>query len=393
MPSVEATDRIRVLHLGSPTGLYGAERWILALIRYLAPEEVESVVGTIKDVPGPEPALCRQARQLGAPTCVFEAHGKLSLGAVKALAHYIRDNAIDILHTHGYKSDLLGLCAARLGGCRAVSTPHGWSVNAGLKLQAYEALDRIVLGLFDAVAPLSDELYAGLAGGWWRPRMLRLIRNGVDLSEVDEPGEVAEVMPGRQGTGGSRRIGYVGQLIPRKGVETLVRAFARLQIPGKELHVVGDGPERPTLERLANSLGEGERVRFLGYRQDRMALLKSFEAFVLPSSLEGIPRCVLESMAAGVPVVASDIPGCRSVMQHDVTGLLFPPGDVASLTGCLERLLADEELQKSLAARARALVRSEFSAQTMAAHYVQLYRELAAQSRREPEAPKESGAR
>ncbi|MGH8132231.1 MAG: glycosyltransferase [Steroidobacteraceae bacterium] len=386
-------DRIRVLHLGSPTGLYGAERWILALVRHLAPQQIESVVGAIQDAPGAEPSLCREAMQLGVPACVFEARGRLSAAAIGQLASYIRHNRIDILHTHGYKSDFLGLFAARLARCSILSTPHGWSTDAGVKLQMYEALDRFILGLLDAVVPLSDDLYEGLARAWWwRPR-LHLIRNAVDLAEIDEVTESCAALRAAR-HGGCGLIGYIGQLIPRKGVDTLIRAFSRLETPARQLCIVGDGPARGSLERLAADLGETHRVRFLGYRQDRIALLKALDVFVLPSSLEGIPRCVLESMAAGVPVVASDIPGCRTVVQDGVTGLLFPPGDVAGLASSLRQLLADPALRSSLAARAEALVRREFSAEGMAVRYAKLYRELAARRRSRAAAlPGPAGAR
>jgi glycosyltransferase involved in cell wall biosynthesis len=378
MPPKMVRERIRVLHLGSPSGVYGAERWILALVRYLDPTQTWSVVGTIKDAPGPEPELCRQAQEMGIPTCVVEAHGRFNVRAIAQLVNYIHRHHIEILHTHGYKGDVLGLCAARLSGCSVLSTPHGWSTKAGVMLQLYEALDRFVLGLLDAVIPLSEDLYCGLSRRWWRPRRLYLIQNGVDLAEVDQ---VLESWPENIGRGaGGFRIGYVGQLIPRKGVDVLIRAFSRLGMPNGELWIVGEGPERRSLERLALELGQSERVRFLGYRSDRIALLKTFDVFVLPSLLEGIPRCVLEAMATGVPVIASDIPGSRTVVEHRITGLLFPPGDVERLTERLQAVHRDERLRTSLAEKARSLVRSRFSAEAMACRYLELYRALTGRS-------------
>ena len=375
-----AAGRVRVLHLGSPTGLYGAERWILALVRHLPAQRIESVVGAIQDVPGPEPALCRGAEELGVPSRVFPSYGKLSVSAIGQLSRYIRGNRIDILHTHGYKGDLLGLLAARVADCNIVSTPHGWSTQGGLKLQMYEALDRLALPWLDAVVPLSEDLYEGLARGRWRRGALRLIRNGVDLAEIDGVSEESQELRAAKRKG-CLLIGYIGRLIQQKGVDTLIRAFAEIEMPHKELYIVGDGPERNALEQLASRLGEARRVRFLGYRQDRIALLKAFDAFVLPSSREGFPRCLLEAMAAGIPVVATDIPGCRAVVRDGDTGLLFPPGSAPGLASALRRLLADERLRAALAARAQALVRRDFSAEAMAARYAELYGELAARRR------------
>jgi glycosyltransferase involved in cell wall biosynthesis len=368
--------RIRVLQLGSSTGLYGAERWILALGRHLPHARIEPVIGVIKDSPGDVPALCVEAARLGIRTHVFESYGRLSRTAIGQLRNFIRDHEIDILHTHGYKTDVIGFLAVRGTKCKIVSTPHGWSANAGIKVQLYEGLDRLVFRFFDAVVPLSSDLYEGLLRfPGLRPK-LRLIRNGVDLSEIDA---VAEGSPELQAwkSQGSAIVGYIGQLIPRKGLDTLLRAFGKLDIPGKRLCIVGEGPQRLELERLAVQIGEKDSVHFFGFRDDRIALMKCFDAFVLPSRLEGIPRCVLEAMAARVPVIATDIPGCRVLVEDNVTGMLFPVDDHLSLATKLRLLLGNDGLRDSIADAGYGLVRRDYSAATMAEKYTELYLGLA----------------
>ncbi|MDB6092092.1 MAG: hypothetical protein JWN85_4876 [Gammaproteobacteria bacterium] len=364
---------IRVLQLGSPTGLYGAERWILALAKHLRSDEVESIVGTIKDAPGDMPPLCRQASAMGLRTQVFEAYGKLSLGSVRLINTFIRANGVDILHTHGYKTDILGWRAARGTGCKVVATPHGWSTREGAKVKMYESLDRLALYFFDAVVPLSTDLYMGLHRFPGLRRKLHLINNGVDLAELQIPGTAAADTTEWKESG-ERIIGYVGQLIRRKGLDTLIRAFSELPFTNRRLCIVGEGPQRAELESLAVGLGEGERVRFLGYRADRIAFLRGFDAFVLPSVLEGTPRCLLEAMAVGIPIVATNIPGCRSVITAGTTGLLFECGDVAGLSQALARLFADPRERAALAQAAKVYVNAQFSAEVMAARYADLYR-------------------
>ena len=366
---------IRVLQLGSPTGLYGAERWILALVKHLSPTHVESIVATIKDAPGEVPPLCTEAAALGVPTAIFESQGRLSLAASGLLNSFIRANRIDILHTHGYKTDVLGWLGARGTGCKVISTPHGWSANAGLNLKIYETLDRLVFYFLDAVVPLSGDLHAGLLRLPGLRHKLHLIVNGVDLSELDAIATPAqELTAWRQG--GDCIIGYIGQLIPRKGVDTLIRAFSALPFANRRLCLVGEGSQRAELEGLVSQLGETERVRFFGYRDDRIALLKGFDVFVLPSALEGTPRCLLEAMAVGVPVIGSDIPGCRTLISEGGTGLLFRVGDVAGLTQALRKLLADAPQGAAQAQAARSLVRTQFSAAAMAAGYTKLYQRI-----------------
>ena len=366
---------IRVLQLGSPTGLYGAERWILALVKHLSTAQIESIVGTIKDAPGEAPPLCQQAAALGIRTVVFESQGRLSLKAIGLLREFVRSNRIDVLHTHGYKTDILGWLGTWGTPCKVITTPHGWSADAGVTLMVYEALDRIAFYGLDAVVPLSADLHAGLRRLPGLSRKLHLIENGLDISELDSTHTLAPELI-RCRDSGCRVIGYIGQLIPRKGIETLIRAFAALQFENRVLCIVGEGPQRSDLESLVRRMGEGERVRFFGYRPDRIALLKGFDVFVLSSSLEGIPRCVLEAMAAGIPVIGSDIPGCRELIEAGKTGLLFEPGDVGGLTAALQRIFADDRERMVLAHAASLLVRTRFSAEVMAARYADLYARL-----------------
>jgi glycosyltransferase involved in cell wall biosynthesis len=362
------------MQLGSPTGLYGAERWILALVRHLSRADVESIVGVIRDSPGLAAPLCAEAERSGARSHIVEAPGRVNFSAVAQLRAYLLENDVHVLHTHGYKTDLVGLLATRATQCRIVSTPHGWSVQAGLALRIYESLDRLAFPFFDAVVPLSDALHAELAvSRRTRPR-LHLIRNGVDISEIDAVQGIAQEVADWKRSG-QFVIGYVGQLIARKGLATLLRAFARLPATNKKLALVGEGEQRAELEALAGSLGLGEHVRFFGFRGDRLSLMKGFDVFALPSHLEGIPRCLMESMAAGIPIVATDIPGCRDLVTHGDTGLLFGVDDIDGLVACLEQC-RDADTRHRFAERGRALVCAKYSAESMAAQYSDLYRTL-----------------
>ncbi len=369
--------RLRVLHLGSPEGLYGAERWILALVGHLPADRFESIVGVIVDDPAMDEAeLCRESRERGIESVQFRAPGKVNFSAVSQVRRYLRDREIDILHTHGYKTDLVGRLATAGTRCRIVTTPHGWSRDAGLALRCYEWLDRASFAFMDAVAPLSQDLHDELSRWPGVARRLHLIRNGVDLRELDEAATAEPAgVPSRDGR--AFVLGYIGQLIYRKGLDTLLEALSRPGLENAELWIVGEGPERAELEQLSAALGLGARVRFFGFRADRIALLRRFDAFVLPSSLEGIPRCLMEAMAVGVPVVASDIPGCNDLVSDGETGMLFPVRDPGALHGALVRLAADAGLRERLAGNARAFVRREFSAERMAESYAELYAALA----------------
>jgi glycosyltransferase involved in cell wall biosynthesis len=369
--------RYRVMQLGSPTGLYGAERWILALVGHLNRDQVEISVAVVQDEPGPQAPLYAEALRRGVEAHVLQAFGRVNFSAVSKLRNLIRDRKVDILHTHGYKTDLIGLLAVCGTSCRLITTPHGWSTQAGPKLRLYEALDRMVFPFFDAVVPLSDRLYEGLRKLPFMSRRLHLIRNGVDITEIDAATELApEALLWRQA--GDFVVGYIGQLISRKGLDVLLRSFAALDVPAKRLVLLGDGPQRQELEDLTKQLGIADRVHFLGFRTDRLLYLKAFDVFALPSRLEGIPRCLMESMAAGVAIVASDIPGCADLVTHNRTGLLVPVDAVVPLTLALSRL-RDADLRRRLTVAGREHVAAVHSAGAMALQYQQLYEQLLGQ--------------
>ena len=366
-------EKLKVLQLGSPTGLYGAERWILALTSHLDRQRVDSTVAVIRDDVSLAAPLCVEADRLGIKTLVFEAEGRVNFSAVSRLRAYIRDKGVDILHTHAYKQDIIGLLASIGTSCKCVSTPHGWSREADLKLWCYERLNRAIFPFFDAVVPLSDELYRPLLRIPGLKKRLHLIRNGVDLTEIEAATACVSRLR-RWNQQGIFVIGYIGQLIGRKGLDVLLEAVGSLPHDlDWRLVIIGEGEKKRSLMEQAETMEHGDRVSFPGFRPDRLRWLNGFDCFVLPSQLEGIPRCLMEAMAAGVAVVATDIPGCTDLIDHQGTGLLFPVGDGSALTAALEKLAADGAGRRKLAHRGREYVRQRYSAGRMAREYEKLY--------------------
>lgn len=142
------------------------------------------------------------------------------------------------------------------------------------------------------------------------------------------------------------------------------------------MQLVGEGHQRPELESLAASLSSHNAIEFLGFRHDRLALMADFDLFVMTSSLEGIPRCMMEAMALGVPVVAYDIPGVDQLIRHGETGLLVPHGDRQALIEACRTMVTDSDYAKTLATAARARIESEYSAGIMAQRYESLFKSL-----------------
>jgi glycosyltransferase involved in cell wall biosynthesis len=366
---------IRVLHLGSPSGLYGAERWIISLISHLEPGRIESLVGAVNDGAYDDVPLCRMAQSRGFQSVVIRGQGKVNLGAVRKLRQYIVDNRIDILHTHFYKADLIGLLAARGTNCFVMTTPHGWAVRPSPSLWVYERLTKLCFPLMDAVVPLSTGLMQSLR---WTPGLsgkVYLIENAVDLSEAKQDCALDAGLATLRASG-KFILGYVGRLDAGKDLETLLRAMAGDHHPDWHAVLVGAGEHGDPLRALVAELAIADRVTFTGYREDRMAFLKGFDVFVLPSRSEGIPRCLMEAMAAGIPIVASDIPGCRNLVDGSSTGLLFPVGDERALRERVVELAESAERRASIVDGARRFIEAKFSCERMAREYELLYENL-----------------
>jgi len=299
------------------------------------------------------------------------------LSVVLRLKKLIKKEGYNVIHTHGYKSDILGLMAARMAGIPAIATPHGFENADDWKLRAYIGLGNKFLKHFDVVAPLSEELCRDVAGFGVKAERIRYIKNGVDLDEVEAKIEDRENNPVLN-TKTKKRVGFIGQMISRKNIFDLLDIFDSLaqKHDNLELKLLGDGEQRQELEEYASGLKSKPAMDFLGFRDDRLDWLQSFDIFVMTSTLEGIPRCLMESMAMGIPVAAYNIAGIDQLLTHDQTGLLAEHGDKEALAQHWEAILYDDALSQRISHAAREYVLNEFSGRRMASDYTQLFNEL-----------------
>ena len=140
--------------------------------------------------------------------------------------------------------------------------------------------------------------------------------------------------------------------------------------------MLGDGEQREELEQYASQLNSSETIKFLGFQDARLQFLKTFDLFVMASTLEGIPRCLMEAMAMGVPSAAYDIAGIDQLIIHEETGLLAPLGDKEALETCCEKILMDDEYAAELSSNARHYVHEKYSGKRMAQDYTELFQSM-----------------
>ncbi len=214
------------------------------------------------------------------------------------------------------------------------------------------------------------------------PERFAVIGNGVD---TDRFRPTADRPAARRAVGLSERqlhVGIVAALRPEKNHELFVRmaALVAARVPEARFLVIGDGPERSRLERLAISLALSDRIRFLGARDDTPVLYRALDVAVLCSRsvIETFPVTLVEALASGVPVASTEVGSISDIVAPGETGFLVPPGDAAALAAAVERILSDPELRARLSRAAREHAERRFTRRAMVAAYERLFEEVAA---------------
>lgn len=277
----------------------------------------------------------------------------------------------DIVHAHSSKAGFLARFAALVSRRthRCVFTPHGWSFWAfdGAEGALYRQLERWAARWCRVMVALSEfERDTGLAAGVGRADQFRVIPNGIDTDRFQRPHNPV-----------SGRVIMVARLAPPKMPLLAVDAMGELhaRLPDAHLQLVGDGPLWPEVERRIEERGLGEVVSMLGKRDDVPELLSRAACMLLTSGYEGCPLSLIEAMAAGLPIVASQAGGLSEIVDHERTGYLVAP-DPTSIAGALERVLTANDGGQSMGSAARREARLRFSRERMARDTLAVYHEL-----------------
>ena len=363
------SDGITIAVVIGSLGRGGSERQIVNLVRSAHPDRARFLVICL----GEEGELAAEVRAVGARVVALGFDGVRASSAqpLARLVNVLKAEKPDLVYAFLFWGYSLGIPAA------AVATPRSIRVAARRSLPEYDRpahpallpLRRVSDRFAEAVVANSD----AVREAWIRSNpslapKLRVIPNGVEAAHDAPRARASDAPP---------NVVCVANLIAYKGHRTLLDAAARVarQTRDWSLLLVGDGPERRAMERRVDRAGLGEIVKLLGRRDDVDGLLDTADLAVLPSYTEGLPNAVLEAMAHGVPVVATDVGGTRTLLETGA-GIVVPPRDPGALAEALAAMLRDADRRRAAGAEGRRIVEARYSVERMRDETLLLFHEL-----------------
>lgn len=338
----------------------------------LAGEEEPAAAAFVSEIAGAARVLNLDLRRLASPSAFF------------SLKTMIRENQIRVVHSQGARADFYARLAARsAGGVSVVSTiasPVEEYNVGGLRKAVYGALDRFSGRAVDRFVAVADHIERKLLLGRGIPRA-RIVRiyNGIDAAQyLPRPEAAAKARADYKIRADAFLVAAVSRLSREKGLFTLLEAAKIIAAgggagSGVRYIIAGEGPLESELKAKAGSLGVQDKFVFAGFLGDVRPLLGAADVFVLPSIREGFPLSVLEAMAAGRPVIASDIDGVRESVTEGLSGLLVPPGDGAALARAITGLFNDRARAAGLGRGGRGIAVEKFGLDRMVKEHEGLY--------------------
>lgn len=368
IPASSTSRPVRVVHLIQNLNYGGMERVLHSLARHLPRHGFEVHIVVLQ-------YLGRFAEELEGMVTFRQVPpmGRLSLLHPGHLIATLRQIAPDIVHSHSGVW-LKAARAAHVAGVPVmVHTEHGRPDPVPL---ADRMIDNIASRMTDRVIAVSEPLARVLqAQVAHDPNQVVVIRNGVDTERLRQPVDRARLREELGLPVDAAVVGSIGRLEPVKNYPLALRALARMPSPVR-LVLAGDGSQRQLLEAEATRLGLGDRVHFLGWRDDAERLYPAFDIFTLTSTSEGTSISLLEAMSSGVCPVVTDVGGNRAVLGPGLAQLLVPSNDEAALAGKWAEYLESSALRLAATDQAQRRVESAFSLEHMVNEHVALYRGL-----------------
>jgi glycosyltransferase involved in cell wall biosynthesis len=358
------------IQLISTGGFYGAERTLLELATFLREEGWDSRIVVLEGNGAAE--MMRRAANNGITCEAYVQTGRLGLlPMLQKLKATFSQESRAVVHSHGYKPDVL---LAALGIPRrlpCLATCHSW-YSSTPKLKTLEYLDKWAVRSFEHVIAVSDEIYRELRASGIPDARLSRIDNAISIPDLD-PNEKNKIREEWNLSPDERLIVQVGRLAKSKRNAMLLEAVADLP---QEIEVrvvfVGDGEERAALSAYARNLGIDGRVIFAGYRRDALAILAAADVLAVTSNKEGLPIVILEAMAVGCAIVSTAVGAIPQVLSPK-SAWIIPVDDEVALVSALREALSETLTARGRAAEAKSVFLRSYERDVMGQRYLEIY--------------------
>jgi len=361
---------MKILHIVNSLSCGGLEKMVVELASSTINKGIQPTIACLI----PDGELVALAKDKGLKVFSFVKGNGFDITLIWKIANVLRRERFDIVHTHNMAPLIYGTLAVKLFGLKTklINTRHGREAKSTLSF---------VWACNDTVVPISNDAkrrllqYNRVDGN-----KIRVIYNGVSFDDfriLPNP-ELLEIKSEFAISPEIKIIGTVARLSSEKDQMTLLESFSEVhrQDPETLLMLVGAGPEESELRRATQLLGIDGCVKFLGFRHDVSRLMNIFDVFVLSSITEGISLTLLEAMAVGKPIVATNVGGNPEVVVNEETGLLVSPKEPDVMAQAILRLLANPDLAKRMGLAGRKRVEERFSLERMTHEYIQVYKEV-----------------
>lgn len=374
IPSIEVTGGpppLRILQLAAPARYGGLETVVRQLSAGLRQHGHDVLVGCLLDEGDDVDShpFVAAVRQSGVGVETFCLPHRAYRREVDVIARLAREFRADVVHTHGYHADVVGMWAARRGRVPRVATAHGF-IGGGWKNRLYEFVQRRSYRSADAVIAVSRTIADLLSRDRQVAQKIHLLPNAFVRRDDHLSRRAARDYLGLGPA--AFVIGWVGRMSREKGPDVVVDALGGDHVPDVTLCLIGDGSLRNSLRSRAATQMQGRAV-FPGGILDAGRLLKAFDLFVSSSRTEGTPMVLLEAMDAGVPIIATRVGGIPDVLGP-ADGVLVPPEDPAALRRAILQMIDEPESAHENAARASERLEQSFGPEPWLNAHEQMYR-------------------
>ena len=370
---------LHILELRSVRGTGGGPEKTILLGAQLSDPAYRITVCYLRDQRDRIFGVDNRAAQAGVEYVEVREKHSFDPGIWPQLRRLVSERAIDIVHSHDYKTNALALMLSRTCGVRALSTVHGWTGHSFRERWCYYPVDKRVLARFSRVVAVSSEIGRELVRCGADPAHVTTVLNGIDHRRFRrDPARVAEARAALGAAPEDTVIGAVGRLEPQKRFDLLLEAFVTInkQFPRTRLLIVGDGSQRRALDAQIKALSLADRSRLVGHTDDVVPAYHAFDLLVQSSDYEGTPNAVLEAMAFEVPIVATAAGGTAEIVRDGVDGRIVPIGRVDLLTREVIRSLEAPPTMREMARQARLRVEGELSFETRVRRIERIYDEM-----------------